>query len=732
MTLTLRERLRRQFQTTAAPTGGVSSEAGADVGAANVEEHAPRPDDLIGEPIPTPATEPVPVASTSAPQVTGPQNQHQSFRPPAGGHRATIELSAIDQLKVDLHRRLVDRLDMEALESVKDERELASQIREAVTMFLAEEQVALSQSERDDIIDQIVYEVTGLGPIEPLFRDPTISDILVNGPRDIYVERQGSLSRVPTTFRNDAHLLAVIDRIVSRVGRRVDESSPMVDARLADGSRVNAIIPPLAIDGPVLSIRRFGSGLSMEQLIAQGALSKGMAMFLAGCIRAKVNLLISGGTGSGKTTLLNALSSFIPATERIITIEDAAELQLQQQHVVRLETRPPNVEGRGEVAPRDLIRNALRMRPNRIIVGEVRSAEVIDMLQAMNTGHEGSLATIHANTPRDALARLETMALMAGTNLPLRAMREQIASAIDIVVQVGRLSDGTRRIISITEVSSLKEEIVATQEVFSFQRYGVQDGRVLGQFAPAGIRPTVMDRLELAGITIPPSIFDDELQRELQRDDLPGDGRAPVDPEWTAVAGELAAFDADKARTLQHAEDLRQVEEQLQAERSRSAMLRDQLEVGQAMADALRAEVADLHQVAENAELAAAAKTEEIESLRARVLDLERPRDVRVGALLQFVDSADDLLRRAESASDPAWQECLNAFRTQLDGLLSSIGLESIASEGDQVDQLRHEIGGVGGEPKEGARVVRVARRGFSIGGRIVRRARVEVDEGRC
>ncbi|HET7373280.1 MAG TPA: CpaF family protein, partial [Gemmatimonadaceae bacterium] len=335
----------------------------------------------------------------------------------------TQVLSPVEQLKVDLHRRLIDRLDLEALEQISDEAVLVQQIRNAVVEFLRSESTPLSQIEREEVIEQIVYEVTGLGPLEPLFRDHTITDILVNGPKDVYVERKGKLSRVPTNFRNDAHLLAIIDRIVSRVGRRVDESSPMVDARLPDGSRVNAIIPPLALDGPVLSIRRFGAQITIDQLLEYGALTTEMVDLLAGCVQARLNILISGGTGSGKTTLLNALSSFIPAAERVVTIEDAAELRLQQEHVVRLETRPPNAESRGEVLARDLVKNALRMRPDRIIVGEVRGAEALDMLQAMNTGHEGSMTTVHANTARDALARLEVMIAMAGFDIPLRALR---------------------------------------------------------------------------------------------------------------------------------------------------------------------------------------------------------------------------------------------------------------------------------------------------------------------
>ena len=417
-------------------------------------------------------------------------------------------LNPVQQLKVDLHRKLIERLDLAALERIRDETALTVQIRQAVGEFLRGEQVPLSQAERDEVVEEIIYEITGLGPIEPLFRDPTISDILVNGPKDIYVERQGRLSRVDAAFRDDNHLLAVIDRIVSRVGRRVDESSPMVDARLPDGSRVNAIIPPLALDGPVLSIRRFGTEITMQQLVNLGSLTEQMVELLSGCVYARLNTLFSGGTGAGKTTLLNALSSYIPAHERIVTIEDAAELRLQQDHVVRLETRPPNSEGRGEVVARDLVKNALRMRPDRIIVGEVRTAEALDMLQAMNTGHEGSLTTIHANSPRDALARLETMMLFAGTNLPQRAMREQIVSALDVIIQVSRLSDGTRRVTSITEVTSMEGEVITLQEIYRFRRRGVApDGTVVGQFAPTGIRPIFAERLKVAGVELPDSMF---------------------------------------------------------------------------------------------------------------------------------------------------------------------------------------------------------------------------------
>jgi pilus assembly protein CpaF len=423
-------------------------------------------------------------------------------------HTDEPTLTPVEHLKLDLHRRLIERLDLEVLERISDEAIVVTQIRHAVAELLRGESTPLSQAEREEVVEQIVYEVIGLGPIEPLFRDRSVTDILVNGPKEIYIERQGRLTRALTSFRDDTHLLAIIDRIVSRVGRRVDESSPMVDARLPDGSRVNAIIPPLAIDGPVLSIRRFGAEITIQRLVEYGALTEDMVNLLAGCVRARLNILISGGTGAGKTTLLNALSSFIPGSERVITIEDAAELRLQQEHVVRLETRPPNSEGRGEVVARDLVKNALRMRPDRIIVGEVRSAEALDMLQAMNTGHEGSLTTIHANSPRDALARLETMILFAGTNLPNRAMREQISSALDLVIQVSRLTDGTRRVTSVTEVTSMEGDVITMQEIYRFRRRGVSpEGRVVGQFEATGVRPLFVERLQLAGVQLPPHIF---------------------------------------------------------------------------------------------------------------------------------------------------------------------------------------------------------------------------------
>jgi pilus assembly protein CpaF len=447
-------------------------------------------------------------ATTSAPLAQATPAEVSKIDP-RSVRAAEVRLSAVDQLKLELHRKLVERLDLAALERITDEALLTTQIRNAVIEFIRAEQAPLSATEREEIVEQIIYEVTGLGPIEPLFRDGSISDILVNGPKDVYIERRGKLSRTNIAFRDNAHLLTVIDRIVSRVGRRVDESSPMVDARLADGSRVNAIIPPLALDGPVLSIRRFGAELTARDLVAKGAMTDQMLALLAGCVLARLNILISGGTGSGKTTLLNALSSFIPTVERVVTIEDAAELRLQQDHVVRLETRPPNSEGRGEVMARDLVKNALRMRPDRIILGECRGEEAFDMLQAMNTGHEGSMATVHANTPRDAITRLEQMIGMAGLPMTVASIRGQIANAVQLVVQLSRQSDGKRKVTSIAEVTGMEGDIIQMQEIFKFVRTGTKpDGTVEGHFAATGVRPRFLAHLQTQGIKIPGSYFD--------------------------------------------------------------------------------------------------------------------------------------------------------------------------------------------------------------------------------
>src|SRR5438093_755926 len=415
---------------------------------------------------------------------------------------------AYQAVKAQIHQLLLQRIDLEAMESLSPER-LKDELRQMVERLLAEENLVLNAGERRSLVRDIQFEMLGYGPLEPLLADPTVSDILVNTHKQIYLERHGRLELTDVSFDDDDHLMKIIDKIVSRVGRRVDESSPMVDARLPDGSRVNAIIPPLAIDGPILSIRRFAAvPLQMHNLVGYESLSQDMAQFLGALSQAKINLLISGGTGSGKTTLLNILSSYIPASERIVTIEDAAELQLQQPHVVRLETRPPNIEGRGEVTQRALVRNALRMRPDRIILGETRGAEALDMLQAMNTGHEGSMTTIHANSPRDALARLESMVAMAGVDLPLRAARAQIASAISVVVQGTRLTDGSRRIVSVQEITGMEGDTVTMQEIFAFRQTGVAgDGKVQGYFAATGIRPRLWERLVTHGIHLPETLF---------------------------------------------------------------------------------------------------------------------------------------------------------------------------------------------------------------------------------
>jgi pilus assembly protein CpaF len=413
------------------------------------------------------------------------------------------------ELKANVHKKLLNRLNLEALASV-DRTRAESEIRTLLFQLISEEGMPLSMSERELVLGDIIDEVFGLGPLEPLLRDGTINDILVNTYKQVFVERNGVLERVAATFQDDGHLMRVIDRIVSAVGRRVDDSSPMVDARLADGSRVNAIIPPLAVDGPLLSIRRFpAERLKAEDLITYRALTRPMLDFLGHCVRARLNCLISGGTGAGKTTLLNVLSSFISERERIATIEDAAELQLHQDHVVRLETRPPNVEGKGAIRQRQLVINALRMRPDRIVVGEVRGEEALDMLQAMNTGHDGSLTTVHANTPRDALARIETMIAMGATNLPEKAMRQQIASAIQVIIQQTRLSDGTRKVTAISEITGMEGDVITMQDIFLFEKAGVtQDGKVIGRFRATGVRPKCCERLKASGIHLPPDMFE--------------------------------------------------------------------------------------------------------------------------------------------------------------------------------------------------------------------------------
>jgi len=412
------------------------------------------------------------------------------------------------ELKFTLHRKLVERINLEVLSSLGGER-VRGEIRTAVAKLLDEETTPLSRAEKDRVAEEILNEVFGLGPLEPLLQDPTVSDILVTTPKLVYVERFGKLHRTPVEFKDNAHLLRIIERIVSRVGRRVDESSPLVDARLPDGSRVNAVIAPIAVDGPLLSIRRFRRDpILADELVRNLALTEGMLTVAQSCVKARLNIIISGGTGAGKTTLLNVLSGYVPENERIVTIEDAAELQLRQTHVARMETRPPNIEGHGAIKIRQLVINALRMRPDRIIVGEVRGEEALDMLQAMNTGHDGSLTTIHANSPRDSIARLETMVTMANANIGIRAIRQQVSSAIDLIIQVSRFSDGTRRVTHMTECVGMEGDQVTTQDIFVFEKTGVtEDGRVTGRFRPTGIRPKFYDRLRAAGIQLPASIF---------------------------------------------------------------------------------------------------------------------------------------------------------------------------------------------------------------------------------
>src|SRR5437773_7774560 len=412
------------------------------------------------------------------------------------------------ELKFTLHRKLLDRINLEALSSMAGERARA-EIRAAVARLVEEERTPLSLMEKDRVIEEVLDEVFGLGPLEPLLRDPTISDILVTTPRLVYVERAGKLHRTPVEFKDDAHLLRIIEKIVSRIGRRVDESSPLVDARLPDGSRVNAAIPPVAVDGPLLSIRRFGrDALQGEDLVKRLAMTEGMLQLLQACVKARLNIVIAGGTGAGKTTLLNVLSSYIPEDERIVTIADAAELRLRQAHVARMETRPANVEGHGAIRIRDLVVNSLRMRPDRIIVGEVRSEEALDMLQAMNTGHDGSLTTIHANTPRDAVGRLEVMVGMGNANMGVRSMRQQISSAVDMFVQVSRFSDGSRRITHITECVGMEGDLITMQDIFVFEKTGLsQSGRVTGRFRATGIRPKFYERLRACGMQLQSSIF---------------------------------------------------------------------------------------------------------------------------------------------------------------------------------------------------------------------------------
>jgi len=430
----------------------------------------------------------------------------------AGRSKASLK-PEYQELKFTLHRKLVDKINLEALASIDNQR-VRGEVRQALITIIDSEPTLLSSLEKQQISDEVLDEVFGLGPLEPLLQDPTISDILVNTHKQVYVERKGLLELTNVTFRDSQHLLRIIDKIVSQVGRRVDESTPMVDARLSDGSRVNAIIPPLAVDGPLLSIRRFSTDKLMPaDLVERRAMTPGMMELLEGAVKAKLNIIIAGGTGAGKTTLLNALSAFIAPKERIVTIEDAAELQLKQPHVARLETRPANLEGTGAVRQRELLVNSLRMRPDRIVVGEVRGEEALDMLQAMNTGHDGSLTTVHANSPRDAISRLEVMVSLANSNMQLTSIRQQIASAVHVLVQASRMSDGSRRVVNVTEVTGMEGEVVTLQDIFVFEKRGLNaEGQVVGRFAATGIRPKFYEKLLSAGIRLRPDLFDEAVE----------------------------------------------------------------------------------------------------------------------------------------------------------------------------------------------------------------------------
>lgn len=429
--------------------------------------------------------------------------------PAVTASESKAERQAYQQLKMSIHQTIIERVELDKLQRLTPE-QVKRELAQLVERIVDEDKVPMNEFERKRLVQDVQDEMLGLGPLEPLLNDPTVSDILVNTYQHVYVERRGKLEHTDITFYDDAHLMKVIERIVSRVGRRIDESSPMVDARLPDGSRVNAIIPPSAIDGPLVSIRRFSvHPLKVEDMLNNKSFTPAMAQLLEAIIKAKLNVLISGGTGSGKTTLLNLLSGFIPGDERIVTIEDAAELQLRQEHVLRLETRPPNIEGKGEISQRSLVRNALRMRPDRVVLGEVRGGEALDMLHAMNTGHEGSMATLHANTPRDALTRLENMVSMAGLTMPVKAMRQQIASAVSVVVQASRLTDGRRKLMSIQEITGMEGEVINMQEIFTFKRTGVDaDGTIRGYFCATGVRPKFCDRLAAFGLALPDNLFD--------------------------------------------------------------------------------------------------------------------------------------------------------------------------------------------------------------------------------
>jgi pilus assembly protein CpaF len=453
-----------------------------------------------------PSGAPAPGAPASRPPTSGEQSKLTEMRL----KRAPASTAATRDAYLDLKTRVQNKLlaEMDPSMDVSKTDEVRSTIEGLYDSVLAEENIILSRVERQRLFEQIVAEILGYGPIEPFLADETITEVMVNGPKNIYIERAGKVIRTTAQFESNDHVMRIIDRIVAPLGRRIDEAQPYVDARLPDGSRVNAVIPPISLVGPTITIRKFFKiPLTVEQIIANGSVTPEAIEFLKACVIARLNMLVSGGTGSGKTTFLNILSGFIPEDERIVTIENAAELQLRQEHVVTLESRPPNIEGRGEVSIRDLVINSLRMRPERIIVGECRGAEALDMLQAMNTGHDGSLTTLHANSPRDALARMETMVLMAGMDLPHRAIREQISSAIDVIVQQERMRDGSRRVVTISEVQGMEGDVITMSEIFAFEKTGIENGKIIGRLLPTGLRPKFIEQIEAAGIRLPPNIF---------------------------------------------------------------------------------------------------------------------------------------------------------------------------------------------------------------------------------
>ncbi|GAB4189916.1 MAG: CpaF family protein [Roseiflexaceae bacterium] len=450
-----------------------------------------------------------PGAAASEPPASG--GQRPAARPDAGSRFNPATNAPEDSTFVDLKMRVQDRLitELDPKLDLSNAVKVRRQVEDIFNSILDSENIVLSRAERARMFEGIAADIMGFGPLEPLLNDPDVSEIMVNGPRNIYIERKGKLIKSDILFNNDEHVLRVIARIVAPLGRRIDESSPMVDARLPDGSRVNAVIRPISLVGPCLSIRKFKKdGISVDDMVRFGSLTRDMAEFLSACVRARLNIVVAGGTGSGKTTTLNALSSFIPEDERIITVENAAELQLRQDHVVTLESRPPNVEGKGEITIRDLVINCLRMRPERIVVGECRGGETLEMLQAMNTGHDGSMTTLHANTPRDALSRIETMCLMSGMELPVRAIREQIASAVNLIVQQSRLKDGSRKLINVTEVQGMEGDVVVLQDIFVFEQTGLDErGKIIGQLRPTGVRPKFIELFEQNNIYLPPTVF---------------------------------------------------------------------------------------------------------------------------------------------------------------------------------------------------------------------------------